>query len=134
MAKSRKQAAPWQGFLMGGAACVGVYLLGLLLLSLLLVKGVLSEENRFPAVAALCVLAALCGGSVSIWRSARRAGGMAAGAVFAAVLVMVGMVFWRDGIAWLGHGGILLLCALAGGLLAGAACGKRSRGGRRKRK
>ena len=35
MAKKRKQAAVWQGFLWGGLLSLGVYLLGLLLLALL---------------------------------------------------------------------------------------------------
>lgn len=134
MAKSRKQTAPWQGFLVGSLVCLGVYLLGLLFLAMLLLKGILSEGSGFPAVAALCVLAALCGGLLAIRQSARPIGGVLTGAVFAAVLLTVGAAFWRDGITWMGHGGILLLCALGGGLLAGLLNGRRSNSKKRKRK
>ncbi|MCI8398242.1 MAG: DUF3792 family protein [Oscillibacter sp.] len=132
MAKSRKQAAPWQGFLMGGAACLGLYLAGLLLAALLMTKGTVSEASRFPLAAVLCVLAALCGGLLAIKQSALRAGGIVTGVSFAAVLVIVGLACWKDGIAWAGHGGILLLCALGGGILAGLLSGKGR--GKRKRK
>ena len=50
----------------------------------------------------------------------RRAGGVLTAAVFLFVLVLAGLGFWEE-IAWLGHGGILILCGLAGGALAGAS-------------
>ena len=134
MAKSRKQTAPWQGVLMGSLVCLGVYLLGLLFLAMLLVKGVLSEGSGFPVVAVLCVLAALCGGLLAVRQSAQQIGGLLAGTAFAAVLLTVVVAFWRDGITWMGHGGILLLCALGGGLLAGLLNGRRGHTGKRKRK
>ena len=125
MAKGRKKPAVWQGFLAGSLLSLGVYLLGLLFLTLLLVKGTLSENGSFPMVAALCVLATLSGGLLTL----QRAGGVLTAVVFLSVLLLAGLGIWEE-IAWLGRGGILLLCGLAGGLLAGVAGPK----GRRRRK
>ena len=121
MAKKRKQAAVWQGFLWGGLLSLGVYLLGLLLLALLLVRGTLSEG--FPAVAVLCTAAAMGGGLLAVWRTGWGAGGLPLG----------GLLFWEE-LTWTGSGGILLLCALGGGFLATLASLAGLTGRRRRRK
>ena len=126
MAKGRKQLAVWQGFLAGGLLTLGVYLAGLLFLTLLLVRGVLSEGGSFPAVAVLCMLSALAGGLLTVHLTRWKAGGVLTAAVFLVLLILAGLGFWEE-IAWLGHGGILLLCGLAGGLLAGLTGPKRRR-------
>lgn len=120
MAKGRKKLAVWQGFLAGGLLTLGAYLLGLMLLTLLLVKGALSEGGSFPVVAALCVLASLAGGLLTVRLTLWRAGGVLTAAAFLFVLLLAGLGLWGE-IAWMGRGGVLLLCGLAGGLLAGAA-------------
>lgn len=126
MAKGRKKLAVWQGFLAGVLLSLGTYLLGLLCLALLLVKGVLPEGGSFPMVAVLSVLAALAGGMLTVRLTRRRAGGVLTAALFLSVLLLAGLGFWEE-IAWLGQGGILLLCGLAGGLLAGAAAPQKRR-------
>lgn len=124
MAKGRKKKlAAWQGFLAGGLLSLGVYLLGLLFLTLLLVKGALSEGARFPLVAALCILSALAGGALTVRLTRQRAGGVLTAAIFLFTLVLAGLGFWEE-VTWLGHGGILLLCGLAGGALASMAAPK----------
>ena len=125
MAKGKKQKAAWQGFLAGGLLSLGIYLLGLLVVTMLLVKGVLSEGGSFPAVAVLCVLSALAGGVLAVRLTGWRAGGVLTAAAFLAVLILAGLGFWEE-IAWLGRGGVLLLCGLAGGVLA-ALTGPRRR-------
>ena len=120
MAKGRKKLAAWQGFLAGGALSLGVYLLGLLFTALLMVKGILPESARFYAVAALCGLAALAGGVLTVRLTRRQAGGVLAALMFLFVLLLAGLGFWEE-VTWLGHGGILLLCGLAGGALSGIA-------------
>ena len=104
-----------------------VYPIGfvLLLVSMLLVKGTLPEGGSFPMVAVLCVLSALAGGVAAVRLTRWKMGGLLTAAAFLSVLVLLGLGFWEE-VAWLGHGGILLLCGLAGGLLAGAA-GPRAR-------
>lgn len=135
MAKGKRQqaAAPWAAFLQGGLLALGVYLLGLLLLALLLVKGALPEGSAFPTVAVLCVLAVFCGGTVAARRSpwGTLPAGLLCAALFAVVLAAVGTAFWQ-GITWTGHGGVLLLCALGGGVLAGLLGGRKRK--KRKRK
>lgn len=123
---ARKQLALWQGFLAGSLLTLGVYLLGLLLLTLLLVKGALSEGWSFPAVAVLCTLSALAGGVLTVRLTRWRAGGVLTAAIFLSVLILAGLGFWEE-IAWTGHGGVLLLCGLAGGALAGLAGPKKRR-------
>ena len=94
MAKGRKKLAVWQGFLAGGLLTLSVYLLGLLLLTLLLVKGALSEGGSFAMVAALCVLATLAGGLLTVRLTLWRAGGVLTAALFLSVLLLAGLGFW----------------------------------------
>lgn len=120
MAKGRKKLAVWQGFLAGGLLSLGVYLLGLLAAALLLVNGVLPEGAQFTVVAALCALAALAGGVLTVRLTRWKAGGVLTALLFLSALLLAGLGFWEE-ITWLGHGGVLLLCGLAGGALSGAA-------------
>lgn len=121
MGKGRKRTPSMLVFLKGLLLSLGVYLPGLLLAALLAVKGVLREEGLFPAVAVLCILAALAGGFLCarrpVWGPLPSA--MVCAVLFAGILAAVGILCWEDGITWSGHGGVLVLCALAGGLLAG---------------
>lgn len=134
MGKGKKRAPNMLVFLKGLLLSLGVYLPGLLLAALLVVKGLLREEGLFPVVAVLCLLAALAGGVLCarrpVWGPLPSA--MMCAALFAAVLSAVGILCWEDGITWSGHGGILILCALAGGLLAGILGSGRGRKRRRK--
>ncbi len=128
--KEKKAKALWPGLAAGTVLSAGIYLAGLLLLGLLLTKGTIPERNAFPWVGTLCVLASLAGGLLAVRKTAWNAAGLLSGVLFALVLLAVGLLGWRDGIAWLGHGGILLLCAMSGGLAASLLGGRR----RRKRK
>ena len=131
--KGKKKAPVWKVFLQGSLLALGVYLTGAALQALLLVKGVAPESAAFPVTGALCLLAALCGGMVVArkmpWGTLPSA--LMNTAVFAAVLLAIGGLCWK-GITWAGQGGVLLLCALAGGVLAGVLGGRRVK--RRKRK
>lgn len=135
MGKAKKQSPSGLVFLKGLCLSFGIYLLGQLLVTLLVVKGALVEEGMFPAVAALCLLAALAGGFLCarkpVWGPLPSA--ILCAILFAAVLTAVGILCWERGIAWTGHGGILLLCALAGGLLGGILGGGVPKKKRRKR-
>lgn len=126
MAKGRKKIAAWQGVLAGGLLSLGVYAAGLLFYTALLVKGALPEGSGFLLVAVLCVLSVLAGGVLTVRLTRWRAGGLLTAVLFLSVLVLAGLGFWEE-VTWLGQGGILLLCGLAGGLLAGAAAPKTRR-------
>lgn len=133
MAKGKKRrTAAGVVLLQGAAVSVIVYLTGILLLALLVVKGAVPERAAFPAVAVLCLLGTLSGGVVTARRTpwGPLSAALLNTALFAAVLLVVGLACWPDGIG--SRGVILLLCALGGGLAAGLLGGRRGR--RRKRK
>ena len=133
MAKGKKRrTAAGAVLLQGAAVSVIVYLAGILLLALLVVKGAVPERAAFPAVAVLCLLGTLSGGVVTARRTpwGPLSAALLNTALFAAVLLVVGLACWPDGIG--SRGVILLLCALGGGLAAGLLGGRRGR--RRKRK
>ena len=124
--------APWRGVLRGTLAAIALYLIGTALLALLIVNGAVPEAMMFPVTAVLCVLSALCGGLLAGPMLPPLPGAMAVAACFDGVLLAVGAACWQ-GVTWMGHGGILLLSVLGGGLLSGILAGSR-RGRRRKRK
>ena len=128
----RKRTAAGMVLLQGSAAALGIYLAGILPLALLVVKGAVPERAAFPAVAVLCLLGTLSGGVVTARRTpwGPLSAALLNTALFAAVLLVVGLACWPDGIG--SRGVILLLCALGGGLAAGLLGGRRGR--RRKRK
>lgn len=128
-----KAKAPWVLCLWGGGAAIGSYLLGMLLLTLLMMKGVVPEEKGFAFIACFCVLSALLGG----WISSRSAwgplpGALAVTALFAAVLTFSG-ICWEEPVCRTGEGWILLGCMLGGGVLAGLLCASGKNHRRRKR-
>ena len=128
----KARPAPWRGVLRGTLAALGLYLVGTALLALLIVKGAVPEAMMFLVTAVLCVLSALCGGLLAGPMLPPLPGAMAVAACFDGVLLAVGAACWQ-GVTWMGHGGILLLSVLGGGLLSGILAGSR-RGRRRKRK
>ena len=130
MAKGKRAA--WVPLPQGVGLALGIDLLAQPLLALLAVKGVLPEERTFPAVAAVCALAALAGGLYCAARCplGTLISGLACGAAMAAVLAAAGVLCWQE-VDWTGRGGVVLLCALGGGLLGGLLGRK---GGKRTRK
>ena len=87
-------------------------------------KGRPLRGRAFPAVAALCALSALAGGVLSVRLTGWPAGGVLSAAAVLAVLALAGLGIWEE-VA--GRGGVLLLCGLAGGLLAGGPVRKKRR-------
>ncbi len=132
MGKTRKQTAVWMVFLQGVLLALGVYLAVLLLTALLAVKGAVPEGSTFPVVAVSCVLSALAGGARCVGASplGRLPSGVLCAAGFGCVLAVVNLLCWEGGIT--GRGGVLLLCCLGGGVLAGILCGKKGRRVKRK--
>lgn len=134
MGKGKKQSPNGLVFLKGLSLSFGIYLLGQLLVTLLVIKGALREEGIFAAVAALCLLAALAGGTLCarrpVWGPLPSA--VMCAVLFSSILAAAGILCWGEGIAWTGHGGILMLCALAGGLLGGVLGGGAKKRKRRK--
>jgi hypothetical protein len=102
------------------------------LLAGLLTKGMVPMSVSTGGTAALCGVAVLVGGLLaadSPWGPLPSA--LLHAALFAIVLIGVGAACWQ-GIDWTGHGGMLLVCVLVGGGLAGLLSGRRGRRRRRK--
>ena len=130
----KRTATVWVVLAQGLGLTLGIYLAGILLLALLLTRGMIPADSAFPATAALLLAAALSGGLLTARRTpwGTLPSALLNTALLAVVLVVVGLLWWQEEIRWLGRGGILLLCALAGGVLAGILAGRRPK--RRKKR
>ncbi|MBR5472130.1 MAG: TIGR04086 family membrane protein [Oscillibacter sp.] len=132
MGKDRRKQAVWVVFLRGELIALGIYLLGIMLLTLLVVKGVLPERGAYPAVAVMCLLTSMTAGLLAVRKSSlgRLSAGILSAVIFGAILLLVGTCAWQE-IAWTGRGGVLLLCALCGGILSVMMGGQKRRKGKR---
>ena len=122
---SGKKTMGWRSILLGLAAAMAVDLLGVLLVTLLTVRGAVGEGSGLPLLAGAALCAAFTGGMIT--------GGGGAGALlhtglFGVLLVLICFGAW-EGVTI--HGLILLAMVLLGGLLSGAVRGKV---GKRRRK
>jgi len=121
MGKTKKQVAPPARVMLRGILLtIGAEIVALMVLALLLVKGIVPENVIFPVVAVMCLVATLLGG-LSVAR--KTPWGVMATAMFQAggvaiLMLAIGFGCWQQ-ISWSGQGGCLLLCVLAGGVLAG---------------
>ena len=132
MSKGKRRKPGTGGVLLRGAAVsLAVYLAGVLLLALLVVKGIVPQEAAFPVIAALCVLGALSGGLTAARRTpwGPLPSALANTGLFVLALLAVGLGCWQERIG--APGGMLLLCALGGGTAAGLLGARQGR--RRKR-
>ena len=131
MKKRKKAAPPWLVCLQGFGAALALYLVGILLLAAVMMKGLIPEEMGVPCIAGLCVLSGLVGGAVCARRTpwGTLPGAMAAAGLFAALQVAVGLCW--TGVDWAGEGSVLLICSLGGGLFAGLLCSRKSRRSRK---
>ena len=129
--EKRKRPAVWVVLLQGSMTALWIYLAGLFLVALFLVKGILPEGVMVPAAAGLCVVASLMGGLLVSGKTTM--GTLPASVlnalIFSGILVLAGMACWHQ-ISWNGNGGILMVCAMTGGMLAGVL----ARPGKRKKK
>lgn len=125
---SNKQKAAGTAFGGGLLVALGAYLAAMPVLALAVVREALPETGLFPTVAAVCALASLAGSRFCVRRSpmGRLPSALLCALAFAAVLAAVGSLAW-EGVAWAGEGGLLLACALGGGLCAGLPATKRGR-------
>lgn len=131
MATSAKPSA-WRAVLKGAVAALALHLGAQLLISALTVNGVLAERFVYPVQAVVCGLAALVGcvyaAGHTPWGTLY--GALITGAVFAAVLLLLGFLVCNQ-IDWTGKGGGLLASILCGAVAAGLLG---SRGGKRKKR
>lgn len=124
-----KNKSAWKGLLTGLLVTAVVNFAGILLTTLLVMRGTLGEEQTFPLLAAAALFSAFCGGLV-VGRGTLGFGGACLNAGgFCLLLIMICLSTWDEMIT--SRGLLILAMVLAGGLLSGAVCGK---SGKRQRK
>lgn len=124
-----KNKSAWKGLLTGLLVTAVVNFAGILLTTLLVMRGTLGEEQTFPLLAAAALFSAFCGGLV-VGRGTLGFGGACLNAGgFCLLLIMICLSAWDEMIT--SRGLLILAMVLAGGLLSGAVCGK---SGKRQRK
>ena len=135
MGKGKKQKTPlWGGAVQGVLLALGFYLGSLLLLALGMTRGAVPEGAAVPAAAALAVCAAFLGGlRLMLLRGSwgPLPGAMLVSGIFALTLILVGLSL-GGGAPWSGEKPILLLSALAGGVLAGLCGGRTGKRGKKR--
>lgn len=124
-----KNKSAWKGLLTGLLVTAVVNFVGILLTTLLVMRGTLGEEQTFPLLAAAALFSAFCGG-LAAGRGTLGFGGACLNAGgFCLLLIMICLSTWDEMIT--SRGLLILAMVLAGGLLSGAVCGK---SGKRQRK
>ena len=118
---SGKKTMGWKSILLGLAAAMAVDLLGVLLVTLLTVRGAVGEGSGLPLLAGATLCAAFTGGMIAGGGGAGAAGALLHTGLFGVLLVLICFGAW-DGVTI--HGLILLAMVLLGGLLSGAVRGK----------
>ena len=118
---SGKKTMGWKRTLLGLAVTAAVDMAGVLLVTLLTVRGLVGEGNAFPLLAGATFCAAFIGGLTAGGGGAGAAGALLNAGLFAALLILVCFGVW-GGVTV--RGLILLAMALLGGVLSGAARGK----------
>ena len=124
-----KNKSAWKELLTGLLVTAVVNFAGILLTTLLVMRGTLGEEQTFPLLAAAALFSAFCGG-LAAGRGTLGFGGACLNAGgFCLLLIMICLSTWDEMIT--SRGLLILAMVLAGGLLSGAVCGK---SGKRQRK
>ena len=125
-----KNKSAWKRLLTGLLVTAAVNFAGILLTTLLVMRGTLGEEQTFPLLAAAALASAFCGG-LAVGRGTLGFGGACLNAVgFDLLLIVICLSTWDEMIT--SRALLILAAVLAGGLLSGAVCGK-SRKRQRKR-
>lgn len=134
MSKGKKDSL-FVGIMRGSIISLLLYLVGCLLTALLLVKGILQEGSIYPVLAVNSVLASLSGCTAVLGKASLGKIPMAllVAGIFCCFQVMIGVCFWH-GITWTGEGGVLLLCAVCGGILSALLSARKRKKGKRLRK
>lgn len=118
---SGKKTMGWKSILLGLTAAMAVDLLGVLLVTLLTVRGAVGEGSGLPLLAGAALCAAFTGGMIAGGGGAGAAAALLHTGLFGVLLVLICFGAW-EGVTI--HGLILLAMVLLGGLLSGAVRGK----------
>ena len=118
---SGKKTMGWKSILLGLTAAMAVDLLGVLLVTLLTVRGAVGEGSGLPLLAGAALCAEFTGGMIAGGGGAGAAAALLHTGLFGVLLVLICFGAW-EGVTI--HGLILLAMVLLGGLLSGAVRGK----------
>lgn len=118
---SGKKTAPWRAVLLGVLLTAAVDLAGILLITQLVLRGVLREENVLWALALLGLCAALLGGVPAGRGKLGATGALLSAGAYGVLLLLVGLGVWDDVTV---RGLIRMAAVLAGGVLAAVVAGK----------
>lgn len=118
---SVKKVPLWKTLTISLALTAAVYGAGVLLVTLLTLRGSLGEERVFPALTLLALLASLSGGLAAGKGGAGPRGSLANAGLFCGLLTLLCLGLWQ-GITR--QGVILLSALLLGGLTAALIWGK----------
>ena len=118
---SGKKTMGWKRTLLGLAVTAAVDMAGILLVTLLTVRGMVGEGNAFPLLVGTALCASFAGGLTAGGGGTGAAGALLNAGLFAALLILVCFGVW-GGVTV--HGLILLAMVLLGGVLSGAVRGK----------
>ena len=123
---SKKQTATWIIFSQSVLIALSIYLFGLCLTALLLVKGLVSEDASFPVVLIFAVLSVLIGGFIAVRKSGwgTLPTGLAIAGLVASILMLVGLLCWGC-LSLSGQGWILLLSIFLSGVITGLFGGRK---------
>ena len=126
--RQAKKTAGWSRLWLGTAVSLGMYLLGISVIALLMVKGLWANENAGFILGAWVMLSAACGSAVAL-RMKYATPFMRCllqGCVFLLVMFVVGYLCW-EGMVWSRTNISLALSTLLGGMLPGLFAGKKKR-------
>ena len=115
-----KNKSAWKGLLTGLLVTAVVNFAGILLTTLLVMRGTLGEEQTFPLLAAAALFSAFCGGlavgTLGFGGACLNAGG------FCLLLIMICLSTWDEMIT--SRGLLILAMVLAGGFCQALSVGK----------
>lgn len=117
----KKKTAGWKTALLGLTVTAAVELAGILVTTLLVLRGILGEERIFPLLAVTALCAAFAGGLTAGSGTVGSVGALLNAALFGALLAMIGLESW-GGVTM--RGLLLVTMLLGGGIFAAVSCGK----------
>lgn len=133
MGKDKRLTTGWISSLQGPAVALVLYLVWILVLAFLIVKGILPEHTKSAAIAIGGLAASALGGRLAVGRSSMvPAAAMLSSAILLLALVLAGGVGWPEA----SRSSQCLLCGsavLVGGFLGGISGRGKRRGGKKRR-
>lgn len=126
--RQQKTGSEWKHLLKGNGITIGIYLIGVALVSWFMLNGFIQESYTSSMIALLSAVAAFCGGLLWIRKTnlAPLAAMLLAAALFVIELFAIGGCIGGGYSGWTIRCWAVLLCIFLGNILAGVFGKKRS--------